>query len=69
MGFATDIAGVGLELLREIGKLILDAIASKDPATLKKVGDVLPKGSPLRSRLALLVERKKAEDELKRRPR
>jgi hypothetical protein len=66
MSIATDLIPIGAELVVEIVKLIMSAVNAEDPATLRKVGDVLPVGHALRSRLALLEAESKAEKELGR---
>ncbi len=58
---ATDIAAIGIDLLAEVGRLILGAIDAKDSATLRRVADVLPADHGLRSRAALVEARAAAE--------
>lgn len=60
---------VAVELGGEIVKRVIEAIANDDPATLKKVTDILPVGHKLRSEITLALEmeklRKKLEGEQK----
>ena len=60
-----ELITVGVDLLAAIARLIMDAVAARDPSTLRKVGDVLPAGHVLKSRLALIEAKAAAEAELK----
>lgn len=64
MSIAADMVSIGAELVVEIVKLIMTAVHAEDPATLRKVSDVLPAGSPLRSRVALLAAKAQAQKDL-----
>jgi hypothetical protein len=67
-GIAASAVVVAVEVAAEIAKLVIEAIANDDPATLKKVQDILPRGHKLRSEITYAVEmeklRKKLEAEL-----
>lgn len=65
MTLATDIASIGIDLLAEVGRLILGAITDEDPATLRRVADVLPADHGLRSRAAMAEARSAAERALR----
>jgi len=60
----SDAAVVALEVGAEVAKLVIDAIANDDPAALKKVQDVLPRGHKLRSEITLAVEQEKLRRKL-----
>lgn len=53
---ATAVIPVAIELGAEIAKLVIDAIANNDPATMKKVTDILPRGHKLRSEITYALE-------------
>jgi hypothetical protein len=50
---------IAIEVGAEIAKLVIAAIANDDPATLKKVQDILPKNSKLRAELVYAAEMEK----------
>ena len=60
-----ELIGIGADLVVEIVRLIMAAVHAEDPAALRRVADVLPTGSPLRSRVALLEARAQADRELR----
>lgn len=49
-----EIAKMIVEILSEIMKALVDAFSSDDPSKLRKVTDILPVGSQLKSRAELL---------------
>ena len=51
---------VGSDLVGAVARLIMDAVAARDPSALRKVADVLP-SQQLRSRVAMLEAQAKAE--------
>lgn len=61
-----ELVDVGVELIAALVRLIMDAVAARDPARLRRVTDVLEAGHPLRSRVAMLEARAEAERELGR---
>ena len=67
-GIVATAITVGIELAAELAKIAIEAIVNDDPATLKKVQDILPRGHKLRSEITYAVEmerlRKKLEAEL-----
>jgi len=56
---ATVAIPIAIELGAEIAKMVIEAIACDDPATLKKVQDILPKNSKLRAEIAYAAEMEK----------
>ncbi len=52
-----EAASAALSLGAEIVKFILAALAEGDPKKLKKVTDILPTGHPLKSEIALALEK------------
>lgn len=63
---ASELVTVGVELLAAVARLIMDAVAERDPSKLRRVTDVLEAGHPLRSRVAFLEAQAQAERELGR---
>jgi len=63
-GIEMSAASVAIEVGSEIGKLILQAIASNDVATLKKVSDIFPRGHKLRSEITYALEMEKLRKKL-----
>ena len=61
---AAEIVSIGAQLLAVVARIVIDAIEARDVSTLRRVGDVLPAGHALRSRLALADEEEKARREL-----
>jgi hypothetical protein len=59
-----ELVAIGVDLLAAIARLIFDAVSARDPATLRKVSDVLPSGHSLRARAALAEARARASVEL-----
>ena len=57
----SEMVDVGAELVSALVKLIMQAIAERDPSKLRRVTDVLEPGHPLRSRIALLEAQAAAE--------
>lgn len=58
-----EVAKIVIELLMEIGKVLIEAFSSNDPSKLRKVTDVLPQGHPLRSSAELVRQRSVASAE------
>lgn len=58
-----EVAKIIIELLMEIGKVLMEAFSSNDPSKLMKVTDILPQGHALRSRAELVRQRSIAATE------
>lgn len=61
---AAEIVSIGAQLLAVVARIVIDAIEARDVSALRRVGDVLPAGHALRSRLALLAEEERARRDL-----
>jgi hypothetical protein len=58
-----ELVGLGGGLLAKVIELIIEAIEQKDPAKMRKVGDIIPAG-PLQARLAFIAARMETEKEI-----
>jgi predicted translin family RNA/ssDNA-binding protein len=63
-GIEMAAATVALDVAGEIAKLVLNAIANNDIATLKKVSDIFPRGHKLRSEITYALEMEKLRKKL-----
>jgi hypothetical protein len=49
----SELVSIGIELIGELAKLIMEAVAANDPSKLRKVTDVLPVGHALHARIVV----------------
>lgn len=59
-------AQVVAELIKAVADLVIEAFREGDPRKLKRVLDVLPPGSKLRTEAVAVLEREKMREALKR---
>jgi len=52
-----EVAKTIVELLAEIGRVLVEAFSCDDPSKLRKVTDILPVGSQLKSKAELVHQR------------